>query len=229
MSNFLLNFLNNLPPPAACLLCGDNSNRAALCTNCRQELPWLPAQHCPNCALPTLDGGPCGKCLKSAPAFDFTIAAFLYRDSLSQLIPAAKFGARWSLLPALAGFLAEKVEALEHPDLLVPLPLHPQRLKERGFNQALEIAEPLAKRLKVPLENTLLQRVRNTEHQARLSEKARHRNMRRAFLATRRLDGLHIALIDDVLTTGASLDAAAHALKLAGASRVDAWVLARTP
>lgn len=153
----------------------------------------------------------------------------MYRDTLSQLIPAAKFGARWSLLPALANFLLEKVEPLERPDLLVPLPLHPQRLKERGFNQALEIAKPLAKRLNVPLENNLLLRIRDTEHQARLSEKARHRNMRRAFSTTRQLDGMHIALIDDVLTTGASLDAAAHALKQAGARRVDAWVIARTP
>ena len=148
---------------------------------------------------------------------------------LTQLIPSAKFGGRWSLLPALAKLMLPALQQLPHPDLLLPLPLHPQRLKERGFNQALEIARPLAKNLKLPLELKLLQRTRDTEHQARLTEKARHRNMRKAFVATGDLTDRHIALVDDVMTTGASLDAAARALKQAGAARVDCWVLARTP
>ncbi len=192
-------------------------------------LPWLSERHCPHCAFPTLDGGICGQCVKRKPVFDNTIAAFLYQGALTQLIPAAKFGKRWTLLPALADLLLQKVEASKRPDCLVPLPLHAQRLKERGFNQALELAMPLARQLKIPLNNDLLLRTKDTEHQARLSEKARHQNMRGAFSVTRRLDGIHIALIDDVLTTGASLDAAAQALKQAGAKQVDAWVLARTP
>lgn len=166
--------------------------------------------------------------MKEQPHFDSTHAAFLYHGVLAQLIPAAKFGARWSLLPALAKLMQPGLAQSARPDLLIPLPLHAQRLKERGFNQALEIARPLARNLRLPLETNLLQRTRDTEHQARLSEKARHRNMRKAFVAHGDLSGQHIALVDDVMTTGASLDAAARALKQAGAARVDCWVLART-
>lgn len=229
MSNFVMNFLNNMTPPAACILCGADSQHEALCLPCLTGLPWLPALHCQSCALPTLDGGLCGNCLNAQPHFESTHAAFLYHGVLAQLIPAAKFGARWSLLPALARLMQPALAQVSRPDLLIPLPLHPQRLKERGFNQALEIARPLARNMRIPLETGLLQRTRDTEHQARLSEKARHRNMRKAFVAQSDLSGQHIALIDDVMTTGASLDAAARALKQAGAMRVDCWVLARTP
>lgn len=229
MSNFIKNILNNFSPPASCILCGDNSWHAAFCPACTRSLPWLPAAHCPRCAIPTLDGGLCGQCLKAPPAFDQTHATFLYTDALAQLIPAAKFGTRWSLLPALTQLMLPALTTVDRPDLLVPLPLHPQRLQERGYNQAQEIAKPLAQALCLPLENQLLQRIKDTEHQARLSEKARHLNVRRAFATQTDLTGKHIALIDDVMTTGASLDAAAQALKRAGAARVDCWILARTP
>jgi len=229
LSNFIKNILNNFNPPGSCVLCGDDSLHAAFCPACTHALPWLPAAHCPRCAIPTLDGGLCGQCLKAPPVFDQTHATFLYTDALAQLIPAAKFGARWSLLPALTHLMLPPLKSADRPDMLIPLPLHPQRLKERGYNQAQEIAAPLASALQLPLEPHLLQRIKDTEHQARLSEKARHHNMRRAFAATVDLMGLHIALVDDVMTTGASLNAAARALKQAGAARVDCWILARTP
>lgn len=229
MSNFIKFILNNFSPPASCVLCGDNSLQAAFCPACARALPWLPAAHCPRCAIPTLNGGLCGQCLKAPPAFDQTHATFLYTDALAQLIPAAKFGARWPLLTALTQLMLPPLKSADRPDMLIPLPLHPQRLQERGYNQAQEIAAPLASALQLRLELHLLQRIKDTEHQARLSEKARHHNMRRAFAATEDLTGLHIALIDDVMTTGSSLDAAARALKKAGAARVDCWILARTP
>lgn len=229
MSNFMNNFLNNLLPPAACPLCGADSWHTALCPSCSTALPWLGDLHCPCCALPTLDGKTCGQCLTSPPAYDHICAAFLYRGTMAELITAAKFGTQWFLLPALARMLLDKVAHLEKPDCLIALPLHPQRLKERGFNQAQEIALTLAKTLQIPLAAHMLSRSRNTEHQARLSEKARHRNMRGAFMANPAASAKHIVLVDDVMTTGASLDAAARALKKAGARRVDAWVLARTP
>lgn len=185
--------------------------------------------HCPCCALPTPDGGLCGRCLQRRPAFDATHAALLYQPPLTELIPAAKFGDQWALLPALAELLLPRLQELPRPDCLIPLPLHPRRLRERGFNQAQEIAAPLARALAIPLEYEGLIRVRDTEHQTRLSGKARLRNMRRAFVAPGELRGAHIALVDDVMTSGASLQAAAAALKAAGAARVDAWVLARTP
>lgn len=229
LSNFASALLNNLAPPASCLLCGADSAHQALCDGCTTTLPWLPTLHCPICALPTQDGGLCGSCLKTPPAFDCTHASFLYTAALTQMIPAAKFGTRWSLLPVLAKLMLPKLANRSRPELMIPLPLHPGRLRERGFNQALEIAQPLSVALNIPLGNTQLQRIKDTEHQARLTEKARHSNMRRAFVALEDLEGRHIAVVDDVMTTGASLDAAARALKDAGASKVEAWVLARTP
>lgn len=229
MSNFIKLFLNNLTPPSACPLCGADSQHTALCLSCRKALPWLSALHCPRCALPTLDGKTCGQCLASPPTYDQVSAAFLYRDMMTELIPAAKFGAQWFLLPALAQLLQEKVSQHEKPDYLIALPLHAERLKERGFNQSQEIALTLAKALQIPLATHMLRRSRNTEHQAQLSEKARQRNMRGAFIASPAVHAKHIVVVDDVMTTGASIEAAARALKKAGARRVDAWVLARTP
>lgn len=229
LSNIVNVFLNNLSPPAMCRLCGKSCGTEGICDGCKRALPWLPVQHCPACALPTLDGGLCGACLKVQPVFDATRATFLYADTLAQLVSAAKFGMHWSILPSLAGLMLPGLEKAPRPDLIIPLPLHPQRLKERGFNQAQELARPLALALGLPLENAALARIRDTEHQSRLTEKARKSNMRRAFCATKTLDGLHIAVVDDVMTTGASLNAAARELKRAGAARVEAWILARTP
>jgi ComF family protein len=198
----------------------------ALCADCQSDLPWLPTQCCPCCALPTLDGGLCGHCQASAPAFVHACAAWAYEGHLARLIVSAKFGGQWNLFPALAEHLLPRIDS--RPDLIVPLPLHPLRLRERGFNQAIEIARPLALTLKLPLESSLLQRVRDTEHQARLHQRARSRNMRKAFISAARVDGATIALVDDIMTTGATLDAAAQALRQAGAKRVEVWFLART-
>lgn len=225
MSNLKISFLNNLSP-ASCLLCRADCAPDALCTSCRDELPWLPPNRCPRCALPTLDGSECGHCLHTPPAFDHACAAFAYQGDLAKLIVNAKFGGQWSTLPALAELLLPDID--HQPDLVIPLPLHPSRLRERGFNQALEIARPLARLQDLPLDTRLLLRLRDTEHQARLHHHARSRNMRKAFYCKGRVDGYSIALVDDIMTTGATLDAAAQALKQAGARRVDVWILART-
>jgi len=201
-----------------------DSAPSAICPDCRSELPWLAAARCPRCALPIPDGGVCGHC--PSMAFDHTCAAFAYEGNLARLIVSAKFGGQWSLFPALAELLLPEID---HPvDLIVPLPLHTLRLRERGFNQAQEIAAPLAHELRHPMETRLLTRIRDTEHQARLHLHARSRNMHKAFACNRRVDGLSIALVDDIMTTGATLNAAAQALKQAGAQRVDVWILART-
>lgn len=229
MSNFIQSILNNihsLRPPSCCLLCGADSQAEAFCANCRDALPWLPDSRCPRCALPTLDGGLCGGCLKKPPAFDQTHAAFAYEGDLARLITSAKFGGNWSIFPALAQLL--KAHILSAPDLIIPLPLHASRLRERGFNQALEIAQPIAASLKRSINVSMLERSRDTEHQARLHHHARERNMRHAFACHANPHGLHLALVDDIMTTGATLDAAARCLKNAGAARVDVWILART-
>ena len=121
------------------------------------------------------------------------------------------------------------ITAEHRPNRLIALPLHPARLRERGFNQAVEIARPIAKQFQLPLEIDTLQRIKNTEHQARLNANARWQNMRGAFVYAGDLSGQSVAIVDDVMTSGASLNAAAKALKLAGAIEVQAWVIARTP
>ncbi|WP_288841961.1 ComF family protein [uncultured Deefgea sp.] len=228
MSNLFDKFLNYISP-TQCLLCAASS-QDAVCLACFASLVRpQPAQSCPCCARQSTQGLLCGACSKTPPEFDATIAAFLYADPIASLIQAAKFAGRWSLLAPLGDALATALVHTERPDLIIPLPLHPERLKERGFNQALEIARPIAKHLQLPLDIGHLCRNKNTEHQARLSANARWRNMRNAFVCHTPMHGLRVALIDDVMTSGASMHAAAKALKTAGASEVFAWVVARTP
>ena len=227
MSNLLLTFLNDIIP-CQCLLCAASSKQP-LCPACLNALPYWPAHSaCPRCAALNTQGELCGACLKKPPAFEQTFALLLYLSPMAELIQAAKFGGRWALLPPLAALLAQRITPSVHAACMIALPLHPARLAERGFNQAQEIAAVLAKHWHIPL-NTNLQRIRNTEHQARLSAKARLHNVRGAFVYHGDLSGKHIALVDDVMTSGASLNAAAKALKAAGAAHVQAWVIARTP
>ena len=228
MSNFIGNFLNYIAPHQ-CLLCAGPS-AAALCEACKQTVQyWEASNSCPRCGQVNTKGYLCGGCQKAPPAFDRSYAAFLYTEPLSALIQAAKFANRWSLLPPLGEYFAQLITAEHRPNRLIALPLHPARLRERGFNQAVEIARPIAKRFQLPLEIDTLQRIKNTEHQARLNANARWQNMRGAFVYAGDLSGQSVAIVDDVMTSGASLNAAAKALKLAGAIEVQAWVIARTP
>lgn len=221
--------MKNMSLPASCLLCCQKSGEAAFCEACYRGLPWLPAMHCPRCALPTMDGGLCGQCLKSIPSFSRTEAAFLYTGEIQQLIHAAKYGKRWSIFSALSELLLPKLMSLSDLDWIIPLPLHRARLKERGFNQAIEIARPLSKKLGIPLKINKLRRIKDTEHQARLTTIVRAKNVQHAFEADDSVYGKNVALVDDVLTSGASLNSASLALLGAGAQRVDCWILARTP
>lgn len=123
--------------------------------------------------------------------------------------------------------MASRLQPIPPPDCLVPIPLHPARYRARGFNQALEIARPVASQLKIPLCPKLCRRVRITPPQRLLDAEERHKNLRGAFQATEDLSGRHIAIVDDVLTTGATAHEVATALKRAGAVQVEAWVLAR--
>lgn len=228
LSNFIGKFLNYIAPHQ-CLLCGGASS-AALCALCQPTLAhWDASNSCPQCGHINTQGHQCGACLKAPPAFDQTLAAFMYVEPISSLIQAAKFANRWSLLRPLGEHLAQIIPERNRPDCIIALPLHSARLLERGFNQAVEIARPIAKKFELPLEIDKLQRIKNTEHQARLNANARWQNMRGAFLYQGDLGGKRVAIVDDVMTSGASLNAAAKALKLAGATEVHAWVIARTP
>lgn len=213
-------------PAQPCVLCGASSRNGAWCVACDATLPYLSAPHCPVCALPTLNGATCGRCLKRAPHFDRTVAAFAYAFPLDKLVQALKFGEQLMLVNSLADKLMQRIEV--RPDCIVAMPLHPARLRERGFNQSLELARRIAAKLDIPLSSHACQRVRDTPPQSALKWKERGKNMRRAFTCTEDLSGKHVAVVDDVMTSGASLNEIALALRRAGAREVSAWVIART-
>lgn len=209
-----------------CLLCGDVSGGDLLCPACRSDLPGLPAEACPVCADASPDGVTCGSCLSAPPRFDATVAALRYSFPADHLIKSLKYGRR----TATADFFARAMLDGPRPagDVIVPLPLHPQRLAERGFNQAAEIARPLARALQLPLELDGCIRSRNTTPQAALPWKERRRNIRHAFECRIDLSGKSVIVVDDVMTTGATLDEFARTLKAHGAGRVTNWVAVRT-
>lgn len=209
-----------------CLLCGADSGKVMLCPACVDDLPRLPAVRCPQCALPTALGETCGRCLAKPPHYDATIAAFHYDFPLDKLVQSFKYAHRLALGSYFAREIATQAQGLK-PDLLIPLPLHPLRLRERGFNQAQELARAVGKILGCPTSANICTRTRHTPAQAALPWRERAKNVRGAFHCNADLSGRHIALIDDVMTTGASLSECARTLKLHGAARVTLLVIAR--
>lgn len=212
-----------------CRLCGAASLRP-ICVACDADLPRLPPERCPVCALPSPDAQTCGRCLSATPAYDETRAALEYAFPVTRLIQSFKYEHAVGLGATLATYLNQAIPVHEprSVDLLVPLPLAPARLKERGYNQALELARVLARQHGLALDGRAVARVRHAPPQADLPWKERRRNIRGAFAARRRFDGCSVAVIDDVMTTGATLDEMARVLKAAGAQRVVNWVVART-
>ncbi|MDR0439366.1 MAG: ComF family protein [Candidatus Accumulibacter sp.] len=214
-----------------CLLCGQASGEKILCPACAGDLPRLPVLRCPSCALPTASGETCGRCLAHPPHYDRTFAVFDYAFPLDKLIQSFKYGHRLALAACLGQELtrlAQESRLESTVDLVVPLPLHPARLRERGFNQALELARPVAGTLGLPLDFRVCARIRQTPAQAGLPWKQREKNVRGAFHCARDLSGQRILLVDDVMTTGASLDECARTLKRRGAAEVTLLVVART-
>lgn len=172
----------------------------------------------------------CGACLRQAPALDAAHAAFVYAAPLDRLLPRFKFRRDLAAGRLLSQAMAAAFAGLPRPDALVPVPLHGARLRSRGYDQALELARLLASPLGLRVRDDLLRRLRDTAPQSTLDARRRHGNLRGAFGVR---DGAsvpaHVALVDDVMTTGATLHAAADALRRAGVARVDAWVCARVP
>jgi ComF family protein len=178
----------------------------------------------------------CGQCLANRPEFDVTVAAADYAAPLDQLVLQLKFGGQLALAPWFALMLRDAVLArpgFALPDLLCPVPLGPRRLVERGFNQALEIARPLAAMLGVPFNARLAVRALDTRAQSGMAPGERKQNMRGAFeLAPQAQDlvaGRHVGVVDDVMSSGHTLDELAGVLKRAGAARVSNFVFTRTP
>jgi len=214
--------------PQQCVLCTASSGATPLCADCRADLPVHDAPQCPQCALPTPQGTQCGQCLASAPAFDRTVAGWRYAWPVDRLVPAFKYRSQLHLTVSLADALWARAANAARPSALLPMPLHPARQRERGFNQSRELAKRLAALSNIALlPGTTVARTRLTPPQASLPLDERHRAIRGVFRVDGDVRGQHIALIDDVMTTGASLHELAKALKAAGAARVDCWVAAR--
>lgn len=211
--------------PRSCALCGELA-ADSLCPGCAQTLPTLAAPRCGCCALPTGQGERCGRCLAHPPHYDATLAAFAYGYPIDQLVQALKYGGRLHLADCFGQWLG--AAPVPEADLLVPVPLHPARLRERGYNQAAEIARPLAQRWRLPLATACCERLMDAPPQASLPWKARAGNVRGAFRVVGNVAGRRVAVVDDVMTTGATLDQLARALKQCGAARVTNVVLART-
>ena len=212
--------------PRVCLLCVAPVGDASVCAACVAELPRLPTEICPVCALPAPGGQVCGACLRRPPHFDATRALWRYGFPLDRLIQALKYSRRLASADFFGQALLAATTQDAPPDLILPVPLSPRRLAERGFNQSVEIARPLARRWRVPLSLRDIDR-RETLPQASLPWKERAKNIRHAFACTLALDGRRVLVIDDVMTTGATLDELARTLKMHGAARVENLVLAR--
>ena len=212
----------------SCFLCRGGAD-ALLCERCDADLPRVGRELCPRCALASPAGALCGRCLARAPAFDATVAALDYRFPADVLVQALKFRSELALAQLFGALLAQRAAAAERVDLVMPVPLFPRRLRERGFNQALEIARHAVRTTGGRLEASLCERIVDTPPQLDLPIEARAKNVRGAFRCATLLAGKRVAVVDDVMTTGSTLDELAATLKRAGAERVVNWVVARTP
>lgn len=217
-----------LPPRCRC--CDGPIGQGLLCTACSAELPWNDGA-CDSCARPLSAGSRCRQCLQRRPQFDSAWCALRLETPIQHYVHALKYHADFAQAQLLGSLMAERLvrRSAPLPQLLLPVPLHPLRLMRRGYNQALEIARVVGARTGIPVAPHAVARIRQTEDQIGQSASARRRNMRAAFGVREHLGGLHLALIDDVMTTGATLDALARVCRRAGASRIEAWAVARTP
>ena len=220
-----------------CLLCDEPcEGRHPLCSPCEGELPWLDGQ-CAVCAVPLPTRGLiCGECQKRPPSYDHVEVPWRFAFPVDVLITRFKHQARWPFGRLLGERLAFHLQhafadGLVLPDMLVPVPLARRRLRQRGFNQAQMLAQWLGGALALPVDGRLLERIVDTPPQQQLDAATRRRNLRQAFRVApgAAIEGRHLALVDDVLTTGATAEALARLLKRAGAARVDVYCLARTP
>ena len=225
-----------------CLFCDDTTyNSEAICPPCNQDLPWN-TFHCSLCALPMPAANAtdnkqaltiaCGECIATPPPFTSTVASFRYDTPINKSIQLFKYNRKQYFGTFLANCLVktivQKYQNAPLPSCIVPVPMHKDKLKERGFNQAQLISKKLSRALSIPSDSNILQKIRPTPPQTGLNKKQRTRNLKGAFHLTTSIAGQHIALVDDVVTTRATSDLLCQLLIDAGAKRVDVWCIART-
>ena len=220
--------------PPRCVLCGSPGfNDMDICEDCYHDLPWIESA-CTQCAIPLAkhsgDHLKCGQCLKKPPVFDHSVSLFSYEKETVTLIHQLKFQEKLAYSRLLGALLADAIDrsAAELPDCILPVPLYKKRLRQRGFNQSLELARPVARVLNMPVDVQSVIRVRDTHAQTGLDKKQRRKNIRGAFDVARPLNAHHVAILDDVVTTTSTVNELARILKRAGVKRVDIWSIART-
>lgn len=220
--------------PCRCILCHKTLNHSfGVCANCYQALPHNKVC-CVRCALPLpedIDQAVlCGRCIRLLPAFDYAHSLFRYEGDVVNLVHQLKFGEKISYAQSIGEMLFSLFRNIdEKPDCLLPVPLHKSRLKERGFNQSIEISRVLAKKLAIPIENKAVLRHRSTKAHAGLNAKQRRVNIKGAFSLACDLKYKHVLIVDDVMTTGATVNEMAKVLKKNGVERIGVLSIARAP
>ncbi|CAL7963392.1 competence protein ComFC [Gammaproteobacteria bacterium] len=221
--------------PSTCILCGAASNRKLdLCTACENDLPFL-KNCCTRCARPLPEGQTvCGACLNNPlPFLIRTFALFYYQTPIKQLMLSLKFNSHLVsakiLGDLLASYLCHQYKNQEEPEVIIPVPLHFTRLRERGYNQALELVRPIAKKLKIPIDKSSTKRIKNTIAQALLPAKKRVQNIKQAFDVNEEeiRHYKHVAVIDDVITTGNTATELCKILYQNGVNKIDVWCVAK--
>ncbi len=217
--------------PARCVLCADACERV-VCSPCDSALVRVPDEACPRCKLPSSNSEVCGRCLRFPPKWETLAATFMYEFPLDRLVVGAKHARHWGVFDWAASLhdawpFAPSSGSERAESVLIPVPIAANRLEARGYNQALLLARSLAKRFQLRVDDEAIIRIRDTGSQAYRNWVERRSNVKHAFAATRSLKGESVVLVDDVLTTGATLNECARAAIDAGAARVDAFVIAR--
>jgi ComF family protein len=227
-------WLGQLLAPATCVLCGgEGAVGRDLCIGCEADLPDNDLA-CAVCAEPLPDGvgrsARCGACLIDPPPFETSFVPFRYAYPLDRLVLGLKFRNQLACGRVLGELFARRLLSSGGtlPEAVVPVPLAPRRYRERGFNQATELALAIHRLTGVCVRTDVAVRQRETAEQAGLDRNARRKNMRGAFAAVRPLLARHIAILDDVVTTGSTVGELTAVLRRAGAERVEVWAIART-
>ena len=223
--------------PPACLLCGQllppGCDPQAFCGECQATMPPLGSSHCSCCSQPfpgTSSQHLCATCLQRPPVFSIVHAACSYQERVKDAIHQLKYHNQVNLAQPLGKLLGKALESAEvsfNPDCIIPVPLHPSRLRERGYNQALEISRPLSRTLRVPIDSKFLQRILKTPPQQGLTAAERKKNLRNAFMLTQKISARKVLLVDDVMTTGETVRECCRTLLQGNVEEVQVAVIGR--
>ena len=226
-----ITWLSRLLLPHNCVACGNRGTQLDLCTACLQMLP-VNYRYCRRCAIPLpVDDAICGTCLRLPPRYQGSYCGFEYGYPIDEFVRRLKYGHSLSHAAVLGTLLVDYLKSRYQqswPECFIPVPLSTTRYRERGFNQAIELGRIIEKSLNVPMNTRLLERIRHTPEQAGLSRRERRKNLRNAFVVTGKVPD-YVAILDDVITTGSTVNEIARTLKRAGASRIEVWAVARAP